>query len=118
MIDPEALLAEIDALEAAGEPVTKQLSISNRAHVLFPAHRLMEKLSEERPGRVSIGTTSRGIGPCYEGQDRPPRDSRGRPARSRILPRPVRLRDGREGHHRQGAGHLCRDRPARHPRAV
>jgi len=66
VIDPEALLSEIDALEAAGVPVTRQLFISNRAHVLFPAHRMMERLSEERPGRVSIGTTSRGIGPCYE----------------------------------------------------
>ena len=66
VIDPAALLSEIDSLEAAGVPVTRQLLISNRAHVLFPAHRLMEKLSEERPGRVSIGTTSRGIGPCYE----------------------------------------------------
>jgi len=66
VIDPEALLAEIDGLESAGVPVTRQLLISNRAHVLFPAHRMMEKLSEERPGRVSIGTTSRGIGPCYE----------------------------------------------------
>jgi adenylosuccinate synthase len=66
VIDPEALLSEIDALEAAGVPVVGQLLISNRAHVLFPAHRLMEKMSEARPGRVSIGTTSRGIGPCYE----------------------------------------------------
>jgi adenylosuccinate synthase len=66
VIDPEALLSEIDALEAAGVPVRSQLLISNRAHVLFPVHRMMEKLSEARPGRVSIGTTSRGIGPCYE----------------------------------------------------
>ena len=66
VIDPAALLAEIDALEAAGVAVTENLFISNRAHVLFPAHRMMEKMSEGRPGRVSIGTTSRGIGPCYE----------------------------------------------------
>jgi adenylosuccinate synthase len=66
VIDPAALLAEIEALEAAGVPVQRSLFISNRAHVLFPAHRMMEKLSEGRPGRVSIGTTSRGIGPCYE----------------------------------------------------
>jgi len=66
VIDPAALLSEIDALEAAGVPVTGNLFISNRAHVLFPAHRMMEKMSEARPGRVSIGTTSRGIGPCYE----------------------------------------------------
>jgi adenylosuccinate synthase len=66
VIDPAALLTEIDTLEAAGVPVASSLFISNRAHVLFPAHRMMEKLSEARPGRISIGTTSRGIGPCYE----------------------------------------------------
>jgi len=66
VIDLAALLSEIDALEAAGVSVMKNLFISNRAHVLFPSHRMMEKMSEGRPGRVSIGTTSRGIGPCYE----------------------------------------------------
>jgi len=66
VIDPEALLAEIDSLEAAGVPVTGNLFISNRAHVLFPVHRMMEKMSEGRAGRISIGTTARGIGPCYE----------------------------------------------------
>jgi adenylosuccinate synthase len=66
VIDPAALLSEMAALEAGGVEVTKALCISNRAHVLLPAHRMMEKLSEARPGRVSIGTTSRGIGPCYE----------------------------------------------------
>jgi adenylosuccinate synthase len=66
VIDLAALLAEIEQLESAGLDVRNQLFISNRAHVLFPMHRLMEKMSEGRPGRVSIGTTSRGIGPCYE----------------------------------------------------
>src|SRR6267154_2909293 len=66
VIDPAALLSEIDTLESAGVQVTGNLHISNRAHVLFPAHRMLEKMSEGRPGRVSIGTTSRGIGPCYE----------------------------------------------------
>jgi adenylosuccinate synthase len=66
VLDPAALLSEIDALESAGVAVTPNLFISNRAHVLFPAHRMMEHMSEDRPGRVSIGTTSRGIGPCYE----------------------------------------------------
>src|SRR5213593_4501808 len=41
VIDPAALLAEMDTLEAAGIEVTKALSISNRAHVLLPAHRMM-----------------------------------------------------------------------------
>jgi adenylosuccinate synthase len=59
VIDPIALLSEIETLESAGIPVMDQLRISNRAHILFPAHRVMEK-------RISIGTTSRGIGPCYE----------------------------------------------------
>ena len=66
VVDPIALVTEIDALEAAGADVARQLRISNRAHVLLPFHRWMERLSEARPGRVSIGTTSRGIGPCYE----------------------------------------------------
>src|SRR5580704_9966442 len=66
VIDPAALMSEIDALEASGIDVRANLFISNRAHVLFPAHRMMEKMSEGRPGRISIGTTARGIGPCYE----------------------------------------------------
>jgi adenylosuccinate synthase len=66
VIDPAALIEEIDSLTAAGIPVEKQLAISNRAHVIFPFHRLAEKISEGRSDRVPIGTTSRGIGPCYE----------------------------------------------------
>jgi adenylosuccinate synthase len=66
VIDPAALLDEIQMLEAAGLQVEGNLFISNRAQVLLPTHRLMEKLGEARPGRISIGTTSRGIGPCYE----------------------------------------------------
>ena len=66
VIDPAALLTEIETLEKAGVEVRGNLFISNRAHVLFPMHRLLEKMSEGRPGRISIGTTSRGIGPCYE----------------------------------------------------
>ena len=66
VVDPIALISEIDALQSTGVDVARQLRISNRAHVLLPFHRMMERLSEARPGRVSIGTTSRGIGPCYE----------------------------------------------------
>ncbi|HVP47217.1 MAG TPA: adenylosuccinate synthase [Bryobacteraceae bacterium] len=60
VVDPAALLAEIESLEQVGVNVKGQLAISNRAHVLFPFHRTMERLLE------AIGTTSRGIGPCYE----------------------------------------------------
>jgi len=66
VIDPAALLNEIEMLEKAGLQVDGNLFISNRAQVLLPTHRLIEKLGDARPGRVSIGTTSRGIGPCYE----------------------------------------------------
>jgi adenylosuccinate synthase len=66
VIDPAALVDEISALEALGVDVKSQLRISNRAHVIFPFHRTLEKISEGRPDRKAIGTTSRGIGPCYE----------------------------------------------------
>jgi len=66
VIDPAALMTEIASLESAGIDVHSQLVISNRAHVIFPFHRMVEKVSEARKGRVAIGTTSRGIGPCYE----------------------------------------------------
>ncbi len=66
VIDPAALLEEIRGLEAAGINVRAQLKISDRAHVIFPFHRTIEKISEGRADRVAIGTTSRGIGPCYE----------------------------------------------------
>jgi adenylosuccinate synthase len=66
VIDPKALLEEIRTLEEAGIDVRGQLAVSNRAHVIFPFHRMAEKVSENRPDRIAIGTTSRGIGPCYE----------------------------------------------------
>lgn len=66
VIDPSALLDEIETLQRAGIEVESQLAISNRAHVIFPFHRIVEKMSEAREDRIPIGTTSRGIGPCYE----------------------------------------------------
>src|SRR5579872_849193 len=66
VIDPSALLDEIETLQRAGIEVERQLAISDRAHVIFPFHRIVEKMSEAREDRIPIGTTSRGIGPCYE----------------------------------------------------
>lgn len=66
VIDPEALLSEIDTLRGLGVEVESNLLISNRAHVVFPYHPLLEQASEATPGKRRIGTTSRGIGPCYE----------------------------------------------------
>jgi adenylosuccinate synthase len=64
VVDPIALLEEIGQLVAAGVDVANQLRISNRAQVLLPSHRLLEKITEG--GKLPIGTTSRGIGPCYQ----------------------------------------------------
>ncbi|HUQ91838.1 MAG TPA: adenylosuccinate synthase [Bryobacteraceae bacterium] len=66
VIDPGALLQEMETLAKVGIDVSKHLAISNRAHVIFPFHRLVEGASENRANRTAIGTTSRGIGPCYE----------------------------------------------------
>ena len=66
VIDLLALIEEMQSLADAGIDASKQLAISNRAHVIFPFHRIVEKMSEGRPDRIAIGTTSRGIGPAYE----------------------------------------------------
>jgi len=66
VIDPAALLQEMDLLQAAGIEVAGRVKVSHRAQIIFPFHRMMEKASEARPGKVSLGTTSRGIGPAYE----------------------------------------------------
>jgi adenylosuccinate synthase len=66
VIDPLAFLKEVSSLRAAGVKVDGNLFVSNRAQVILPYHRMMELGSENAPGRVKIGTTSRGIGPTYE----------------------------------------------------
>jgi adenylosuccinate synthase len=66
VLDPIAFLKEVSGLRAAGVSVDGNLFVSNRAHVILPYHRMIELASENAPGRVKIGTTSRGIGPSYE----------------------------------------------------
>jgi adenylosuccinate synthase len=66
VIDPLAFLKEVASLRAAGVKVDGNLFVSSRAQVILPYHRMMELGSENAPGRVKIGTTSRGIGPSYE----------------------------------------------------
>jgi len=60
VIDPEALLSEIDTLEKKGIEIDGNLMISESAHVILPYHKVIDK----RRG-TKIGTTGRGIGPCY-----------------------------------------------------
>jgi len=66
VLDPLAFLKEVASLRAAGVKVDGNLFVSNRAQVILPYHRMMELGAENAPGRVKIGTTSRGIGPTYE----------------------------------------------------
>ncbi len=66
VLDPLALLKEVKMLRDAGVHVDGNLFVSNRAHVILPYHRMIEMGAENAPGRVKIGTTSRGIGPAYE----------------------------------------------------
>ncbi|HEV2401832.1 MAG TPA: adenylosuccinate synthase [Candidatus Sulfotelmatobacter sp.] len=66
VLDPLAFLKEVGSLREAGVKVDGNLFVSNRAHVILPYHRMIELASENAPGRVKIGTTSRGIGPAYE----------------------------------------------------
>jgi adenylosuccinate synthase len=66
VLDPIAFLKEVSALRETGVKVDGNLFVSNRAHVILPYHRMIELASENAPGRVKIGTTSRGIGPAYE----------------------------------------------------
>lgn len=65
VIDPQVLIDEIRGLEAKGVEVNGRLHLSPYAHVVFPWHRLLDRLSEARKGAQAIGTTGRGIGPCY-----------------------------------------------------
>jgi len=65
VIDPLKLLEEIDTLIGQGIKVEDNLRISSHAHVVFPYHKLQDQLSEAAAGGGKIGTTGRGIGPCY-----------------------------------------------------
>ncbi|HET9400112.1 MAG TPA: adenylosuccinate synthase [Candidatus Acidoferrales bacterium] len=66
VIDPAALLGEIENLAGMGLSVDGRLHVSSRAHVIFPYHRQMDKAAEKARGSDAIGTTARGIGPAYE----------------------------------------------------
>jgi adenylosuccinate synthase len=63
VIDPAALLEEIDLLEKNNIKVDDRLFISHNAHLIMPYHKLLDSISEQ--GNNKIGTTGRGIGPCY-----------------------------------------------------
>ncbi len=67
VLDPAILIEEMDRLGGHGIPVTPEnLIISRYTHVIMPYHRALDLAREKKKGRTKIGTTGRGIGPCYE----------------------------------------------------
>ncbi len=64
VVDPEVLIAELDEFERRGRP-TDEVYVSGNAHLIMPWHLAIDQASERRLGRLAIGTTRRGIGPCY-----------------------------------------------------
>lgn len=67
VIDPGVLLGEIENLQKRGYEIgPEQLVICSDAHVITPYHKALDHAREERRGANKIGTTGRGIGPCYE----------------------------------------------------
>ena len=64
VVDPQCLLEEIDNMQKRGVD-TSGIRLSNRAHVVMPWHKLFDELGENLRGDNKIGTTKRGIGPCY-----------------------------------------------------
>jgi adenylosuccinate synthase len=66
VVDPEALLSEIDAIRAEGIAAEENLLLSDRAQVILPYHRLLDAAREQAAGDSKLGTTLRGIGPAYE----------------------------------------------------
>jgi adenylosuccinate synthase len=65
VIDPVALVTEIEGLEKRGIKLAGRLLISETAHLVLPYHRRLDEQRELRKGRNKIGTTKRGIGPAY-----------------------------------------------------
>jgi adenylosuccinate synthase len=66
VLDPLALIEEIEAIQKLGITVEGRLLVSRRCHVILPYHRVQEAAIEFQLGERRIGTTSRGIGPAYE----------------------------------------------------
>lgn len=64
VIDPAVLIQEIETLKSKGHPVNN-LRISSQAHIIFPYHKDLDKAQEKKKEAGRIGTTCRGIGPCY-----------------------------------------------------
>ena len=65
VIDPGSLLEEIKELKNKGIEIKGKLFIDFKAHVVFPYHKILDEIKEEKRGKNKIGTTGKGIGPAY-----------------------------------------------------
>lgn len=65
VIDPVTLLREIDALVPSIPDILHRLKIARKAHLILPTHKMLDMASEASKGEAKIGSTLRGIGPCY-----------------------------------------------------
>jgi adenylosuccinate synthase len=65
VVDPEALIKEMERLKTRGIDVEHAVKLSDQAHVIFPYHKRLDVLEEGARTGGKIGTTGRGIGPCY-----------------------------------------------------
>ena len=65
VVDPVALMTEIEQVESAGISLENRFFVSHQAHLIMPYHKLLDQLNEAQSDRPRIGTTGRGIGPAY-----------------------------------------------------
>lgn len=65
VIDPITLVEELQKLRSQGVDIGERLHISLQAHIVTPVHKLLDAILERQRGDDAIGTTKRGIGPCY-----------------------------------------------------
>jgi len=65
VVDPGSLIEEMDHLHHKGIHIGKNFAVSDRAHLIFPYHKALDKAAEQSKGVRRIGTTGRGIGPSY-----------------------------------------------------
>lgn len=65
VIAPDLFMAEAKELEDAGYSLKERLHISNRAHLILPTHRVLDRAYEAAKGKNKVGTTGKGIGPTY-----------------------------------------------------
>jgi adenylosuccinate synthase len=65
VIDPKVFLEELNSLKVNGIKTDGRVLVSPYAHIIFPYHQILDRLWEAKKGKLAVGTTGRGIGPCY-----------------------------------------------------